>query len=469
MTTLTLIMVYGIQDADEVLEKRKFVDVQLTEGIAMLELNSTNLNYFVIINGGDHEAASLKHMAAKLAKLDKFKGMDFRRSQKKMICFLTSMSVVYVLSILIPDNSDDATVEQIRKRNKWENDDYVCRGLILDSMSDTLFYIYQFHDSTKELWDYLETKYTAEDASSKNFLAQKSDKPKSNNVGGTSVVNMVEHNNSTTYNDNKGKRKHQDNTKGDHSKKSKLTCCKCGKTGHLKRVFKGVKVGNKANGSGTNGSGLLGSTNPLKAFMSTSKLNNSAIWHAILGHVHFKRMHNMLKDGLISAFDMDTEKCVDCIFIGYVERYKEFRFYVIKHNEFVSINSIIESRDVYEEVPAEVVVQQPKLRKRTSKSFGPEFQLYSIEGTRDEVSDQHSYFFNVKDDPKIFDEAMKFSSKDMGEAHVLLGIRIKHKSNGISISQPHYIEKVLKKFNYFECILVSTPMDTSEKLRPNNG
>ncbi|GJS27102.1 zinc finger, CCHC-type containing protein [Tanacetum coccineum] len=63
----------------------------------------------------------------------------------------------------------------------------------------------------------------------------------------------------------------------------------------------------------------------------------------------------------------------------------------------------------------------------------------------------------------------KFSMKDMGEADVILGIRIKHESNGIAISQSHYIEKVLKKFNYFDCTLVSTSMDTSEKLMPNNG
>ncbi|GJS79708.1 zinc finger, CCHC-type containing protein [Tanacetum coccineum] len=61
-----------------------------------------------------------------------------------------------------------------------------------------------------------------------------------------------------------------------------------------------------------------------------------------------------------------------------------------------------------------------------------------------------------------------FSIKDMGEADVILGIRIKHESNRITISQSHYIEKVLKKFNYFDCTPVSTPMDTSEKLMPNN-
>ncbi|GJX76675.1 zinc finger, CCHC-type containing protein, partial [Tanacetum coccineum] len=45
------------------------------------------------------------------------------------------------------------------------------------------------------------------------------------------------------------------------------------------------------------------------AFMSTSKLNDSILWHARLDHVHFKRMQDMSKDGLIPAFDMDTKKC----------------------------------------------------------------------------------------------------------------------------------------------------------------
>ncbi|GKF49744.1 hypothetical protein Tco_0142995 [Tanacetum coccineum] len=111
-------------------------------------------------------------------------------------------------------------------------------------------------------------------------------------------------------------------------------------------------------------------------------------------------------------------------------------------NDLVAINSIIESRGaIFEEnrfllvprpsqksliketedsggsvVPEKVteeVVQQPEpetrksKRHRTPKDFGSEFQLYLFEGTRDEVSDQHSYCFNVEDDPKTFDEAMK--------------------------------------------------------------
>ncbi|GJS85972.1 zinc finger, CCHC-type containing protein, partial [Tanacetum coccineum] len=63
----------------------------------------------------------------------------------------------------------------------------------------------------------------------------------------------------------------------------------------------------------------------------------------------------------------------------------------------------------------------------------------------------------------------RFSTNYIGEADVILGIRIKHESNGITISQSHYIEKVLKKFNYFDCTPVNTLMDTSEKLMPING
>ncbi|GJY32024.1 hypothetical protein Tco_0415519 [Tanacetum coccineum] len=253
-------------------------------------------------------AAVMKHMASNFAKLDKFQGVDFRRWKKKMRFLLSSMSVVYVLTTHISkDGGDNTTVKQVRKRAKWDNDDYVCRGLILNGMSDPLFDIYQNVKSSKELCDSLEAKYMAGDASSKKFLVsnftnykmtdlipvleqynellgilgrftqhkmnmdeaiqvfciidklppswkdfkhtlkhkkeeltlvelgshlrikkslgvQDSDKPKRKNVVGPSVVNMVEHNNSSRYNDNKGKRKHHDNTWVDPNKKAKPTC-----------------------------------------------------------------------------------------------------------------------------------------------------------------------------------------------------------------------------------------------------
>ncbi|GJU43409.1 zinc finger, CCHC-type containing protein [Tanacetum coccineum] len=56
----------------------------------------------------------------------------------------------------------------------------------------------------------------------------------------------------------------------------------------------------------------------------------------------------------------------------------------------------------------------------------------------------------------------RLSIKDIGEAYVIMV------STPID-TKSHYIENVLNKFNYFDCTSVSTPMDTSENLMPNNG
>ncbi|GKC42181.1 zinc finger, CCHC-type containing protein [Tanacetum coccineum] len=639
--------------------------------------------------------AAMKHMASNFAKLEKFELVDFKRWKKKIHFLLSSMSVVYVLTTpMLDDGGENPTVEQVRKRAKWDNDDYVCRGLILNGMSDSLSDVYQNVETSKELWDTLEAKYMAEDASSKKFLvsciidklppswkdfkhtlkhlkeeltlielgshlrieeslrAQDNDKPKGNNVVGPSVVNMLEHNNSSSVrNLDTLKRiaklvmlaiELMDQARRDQRMDDDVAWwVDSGATVHVCKDrcwFKTYEslndgsilhMGNESTAL-VHGRGCVDlrfssgkvvsllnvlhvpnirktwfqvvfdklnivSDNIGSAFMSTSKLNDSILWHARLGHVHFKRMQDMSKDGLIPAFDMDTkndlcdlhatpslgnkkyfvtfiddasrfcyvyllhskdealdkfkvfktevelqqgslikrfrtdrggeymdtlyfqsvgiihettapytpqqngiserknrvlkemvnsmlsysglsqgfwgeamltacyllnrvpnkrnritpyelwtkkkpnlnylrvwgcravvrlpdpklktlgERGIECIFVGYAEHSKAFRFYVIEPNDSVAINSIIESRDaIFDEHrfssvprPSQRSLPRKSKRHRTPKDFGHEFQLYLVEGIRDEVSDQHSYCFNVEDDPKTFDEAMK--------------------------------------------------------------
>ncbi|KAJ9557954.1 LOW QUALITY PROTEIN: hypothetical protein OSB04_012568 [Centaurea solstitialis] len=104
---------------------------------------------------------SMKDMHKTFAKLEKFSRQDFRRWQKKMHFYLTDLKVVYVLSTPCPAFVENETLEQTRNH-------YICRGHILNGMSDSLFDVYQ--NSAKELWDRLEAKYMAEDVSSKKFL-----------------------------------------------------------------------------------------------------------------------------------------------------------------------------------------------------------------------------------------------------------------------------------------------------------
>ncbi|GJW92322.1 zinc finger, CCHC-type containing protein [Tanacetum coccineum] len=399
-------------------------------------------------------------------------------------------------------------------------------------------------------------------------------------------------------------------------------------------------------------------------YMSSSTVVNSSLWHARLGHVHYKRMLEMSKDDLIHAIDENPEKyrggeyydpvffqsvgiihetttpytpqqngvaerknkalkemvnsllsysglsegfwreamltacyllnmgCravvrlpdpkrktlgkngIDCIFVGYAEHSKAYRFYVIEPNDSVLINSIIESRDaIFDENrfssiprPKDIIpnVQESKMDDHTDdvpseitkprkeedlRTYNEVMQsrdaAFWKEAIDDEIGsimenntwvlsdlprgckplgfrqkegidyfdtyapvacittirlllalaaihnlvihqmDVKTAFLNGDLDDEVnikqpegfvmlVDETKKFlssrfSMKDMGEADVILGIKIKRENKGIVNTQSHYIEKILKKFNREDCSLVNTPMDLIEKLKLNTG
>ncbi|GJW77374.1 protein kinase, ATP binding site-containing protein, partial [Tanacetum coccineum] len=129
------------------------------------------------------------------------------------------------------------------------------------------------------------------------------------------------------------------------------------------------------------------------------------------------------------------EKGIDCIFVRYAEHSKAYRFYVIEPNDFVSINSIIESRDVIfdenrfssilrpkdiipnvqesqmddhnDDVPSEIPAPRKGKRVRKAKSYGSDFQLYLVKGSRYQVGSQYSYCFSIEEDPRTYNEAMQ--------------------------------------------------------------
>ncbi|GKC29826.1 zinc finger, CCHC-type containing protein [Tanacetum coccineum] len=129
------------------------------------------------------------------------------------------------------------------------------------------------------------------------------------------------------------------------------------------------------------------------------------------------------------------EKGIDCIFVRYVEHSKAYRFYVIEPNDSVSINSIIESRDAIfdknrfssiprpkdiiansdesqrddhsDDVPSEILEPRKGKRVQKVKSYGSDFQLYLVGGSRDQVGSQYSYCYSIEKDPKTYNEAMQ--------------------------------------------------------------
>ena len=65
--------------------------------------------------------------------------------------------------------------------------------------------------------------------------------------------------------------------------------------------------------------------------------------------------------------------------------------------------------------------------------------------------------------------ASKFDMKDMGETSVILGVKIIRKGDSILLSQEHYVEKLLRKYKYYNFKSMSTPYDVNSQLKKNRG
>ena len=65
--------------------------------------------------------------------------------------------------------------------------------------------------------------------------------------------------------------------------------------------------------------------------------------------------------------------------------------------------------------------------------------------------------------------ASKFDMKYLGVVDVILGIKILKTPNVLSLSQTHYFQKVLEKFNYLNFKWAKTPINVNLHFAMNKG
>jgi hypothetical protein len=114
---------------------------------------------------GGSNVTSFKVMNQDSVKLDRFDGTNFTRWQDKMKFLLTALKIFFVLNRSLnplsePTPEDTDAIKA--KRKKREEDELVCIGHILNTLSDRLYDLFTAIESLREIWNALEAKYKTE-------------------------------------------------------------------------------------------------------------------------------------------------------------------------------------------------------------------------------------------------------------------------------------------------------------------
>ena len=86
---------------------------------------------------------------------------------------LTILRIFYIIDpALAPlsKSKEDDTTEVVVKRKKMEKDELICRGYILNVLSDRIYDLYNNTHSAREIWEVLESKHKFEEERTKKFL-----------------------------------------------------------------------------------------------------------------------------------------------------------------------------------------------------------------------------------------------------------------------------------------------------------
>jgi hypothetical protein len=142
----------------------------------------------------------------------RFEGLHYKRWQQKMYFFLTLKKVVYVLNESMPiaptgstsgtkpvtiDNGDKPDADKDKDKDKdkqqtdpaalakaqdlqllkeqqiWLNNDYLCKGYILNGLCDDLYDYYSSYKDAKDVWEALKKKYDTEEAGVKKYAVSR--------------------------------------------------------------------------------------------------------------------------------------------------------------------------------------------------------------------------------------------------------------------------------------------------------
>nr|GEW09589.1 zinc finger, CCHC-type [Tanacetum cinerariifolium] len=299
---------------------------------------------------------------------------------------LTTLKVVYVLSTPSPVWSENETLEMTRKRMKWENDDYICHGHILNGMSDSLFDVYQNAESVKALWEPVIEQYHE----ILRILGQY-----------TQHILMMDEAISVVVIIDKLPPSWKEFKHGLKHKKEELNLVQLGSHLRIEEGLKNQELDNNPKGKNQ----ITSSYDDEVAWWVdsgvTSYVCKDLRWFQVCKSIEdgsFVKMGNVATKPIkgigrvLLTFSFGKPLCLDNVL-----------FYVIEPKDYVSVNSIIESRDAIIDEKRFTSIHRPRCMIHPSSSKIAEDE---VEGTRDKTLSQREYCFIIEEDPRTLSKAM---------------------------------------------------------------
>uniref|UniRef100_A0A2N9GWL4 Uncharacterized protein n=1 Tax=Fagus sylvatica TaxID=28930 RepID=A0A2N9GWL4_FAGSY len=392
------------------------------------------------------EKMAYKMMNQDFVKLDKFDGSNFIRWQDKMKFLLTALKIFYVLDPNlqpIPDPTPQDTEQLKQQRIKREEDELVCRGHILNTLSDRLFLKNQMKE--KEL--------NTSEANVVDEIVAMVSEMQIGMITEVHMANAAENLSEWWY----------DSGATIHVCNNKMLFKEYVEAGNGLEVLMGNHNTAKVLGTGTvelilsSGKKLkltnvyhvpdikknlvsasLLSKNGVKAVLESDKLILSKCG------VFVGKGYSCNGIGCIAYFRVPDPKrtklgprAIKSVFVGYAVNSKAYRLLDL------SSNTIVESRDVefienkflndsqiepkqtqeFDSLvndslsrnkriePSSPSEQRRSQRVRKEKDFGPNFisyqvNVYLVEGNREKVLSKLPFVGNMEEDPNTFSEAM---------------------------------------------------------------
>nr|GEU28811.1 photosystem I assembly factor PSA3, chloroplastic [Tanacetum cinerariifolium] len=368
---------------------------------------------------------NLMQMSTDIVKLDRFDGGSFKRWKKKMQFLLATLNVAYVLTKPYPEESENEILAESLEQLSCGKGSLECsRGTILHGRRNK-----EIHDlnflSFKEMAFIIDKLPSTWKDVKKNLKHRKDDlflkdhgkhlfieeqyhlENKANDD--TSKVQVVEGNGESSKGGGK-KRRHDDKDKRKSKKNKKdVICYNCKKPGHFKWECRALKK--KQDGGNDN----KNNDNNFVAMISEEfLLKEEKSWFKTI-----PKAHEISKETVSTEIPITTEGNNDVSILDH---------------------------------------QQVEPRRSTRQRRQISFDDMLIFGTDLE---------QVQMTKKLLSE--NFDMKDLGEADVIIGIKILQKENRLMLTQSHYIEKILKRFDSFDFLPVSTSFEVGSKLTYNTS